>query len=56
MAYKAHVWLTRRAGERRIDLGIVEVDVKPERDTHVRFEHEGKSERGLVDQIHPYDW
>ena len=26
MPYKAHVWLTRRPGEGRIDLGIIDVD------------------------------
>ena len=56
MAYDAHVWLTRRPGEGRVDLGIVEVEPKPERDVHVSFEYEGKSYRGLVDQIDPYDW
>jgi len=56
MAYEAHVWLTRRPGEGRVDLGIVEVEPKPERDAHVSFEYEGKPHRGLVDQIDPYDW
>ena len=56
MAYEARVWLTRRPGEGRIDLGIVEVEPKPERDVHVSFEYEGKRQRGLVDQIDPYDW
>jgi len=56
MAYEAHVWLTRRPGEGRVDLGIVEVEPKPERDAHVSFEYEGKPRRGLVDQIDPYDW
>jgi hypothetical protein len=52
MAYKAHVWLTRR----RIDLGIIDADPKPERHRHVSFEYGGRRERGLVDQIDPYDW
>lgn len=56
MGHKAHVWLTRRPGERRIDLGTIEVEPKPEIDTRVSFEFEGKTEHGLVDQIDPYDW
>ena len=56
MNYEAHVWLTRRPGEGRFDLGIVEVEPKPERDVHVSFEYDGKAQRGLVDQIDPYDW
>jgi len=51
MAFKANVWLTRRPGERRIDLGIIDVDPKPERTAHICFECEGKSEWGLVDQL-----
>jgi len=56
MPYKAYVWLTYRPGEGRVDLGIIEVDPKPERDKHVNFEYAGKPKRGLVDQIDPYDW
>ena len=56
MAYKAHVWLTRRPGERRIDLGTIEVDPKPEWEAQVSFEYEGKPTQGLIDQIDPHDW
>jgi hypothetical protein len=56
MPYKAHVWLTRRPGEGRNDLGVIEVDPKPERHGHVSFQYAGKPKRGLVDQIDPYDW
>jgi hypothetical protein len=56
MSHKAHVWLSRRPGERRIDLGTIEVEPKPEIDIHVSFEFEGKTVGGLVDQIDPYDW
>ncbi len=55
MAYKAHVWLTRRPGEGRIDLGIIDVDPKPERYGLVNFEYAGKPKLGLVDQIDPHD-
>ena len=56
VAYKAHVWLTHHAGERRVDLGTIEVTSKPEHDVQVSFEYEGKPRRGLIDQIDPYDW
>jgi hypothetical protein len=39
MAYKAHVWLTRRPREGRIDLGIIDVDPKPVRYGLVNFEY-----------------
>ena len=47
MAHEAQVWLTRRPGEGRIDLGIVEVEPKTERDVHVSFEYENKPHRGV---------
>jgi hypothetical protein len=47
--------LTRRPGEGRIDLGIIDVDPKPERYSHISFECTGTWKRGLVDQIDPYD-
>ena len=56
MPYKAHVWLTSCPGEGRIDLGMVDVDPKPERHGIVSLEYAGKPKRGLVDQIDPYDW
>jgi hypothetical protein len=56
MPYKAHVWLTRRPGEGRIDLGIIDVDPKPERNGGVTFEYAGKPKHGVIDQIDPYDW
>ena len=48
MAYEAQVWLTRCPGEGRIDLGIVEVEPKPERDAHVSFEYEGKPQPAVI--------
>jgi len=54
--YKAHVWLTRRPGERRVDPGTIEVNPKPEHNVQIGFEYEGKPRRGLIDQIDPYDW
>jgi len=56
MVYNAHVWLTRRPGEGRIDLGIIDVDPKPALHGSVSFEYAGKPKRGLIDQIDPYDW
>ena len=56
MVYKAHVWLTRRPGEGRIDLGIIDVDPKPALHSPVSFEYAGKPKWGLIDQIDPYDW
>jgi len=56
MGYKARVWLTRRPGEGRIDLGIIDVNPKPERSGLVNFKYAGKPKLGLVDQIDPYDW
>ena len=56
MAYKAHVWLLRLPGEGRVDLGIIEVNPKPERNEHVGFDYAGKPKRGLVDQVDPHDW
>ncbi len=56
VAYKAHVWLTHHPGERRVDLGTIEVTPKPEHDVEVSFQYEGKPRRGLIDQIDPYDW
>src|SRR5437667_6426643 len=32
VAYKAHVWLSHHPGERRVDLGTIEVTPKPEHD------------------------
>jgi hypothetical protein len=56
MAYKAHVWLTSRTGEGRIDLGIIDVDPKPALHGHVSFKYAGKLKGGVVDQIYPYEW
>jgi len=56
MAHEARVWLTRRPGEGRIDLGVIEVHPTPEKDIHVSFAYEGRLRRGLVDQIDPHDW
>ena len=43
-------------GRPRPKLHLFEVEPKPERDVHVTFEYEGKPQRGLIDQIDPYDW
>jgi hypothetical protein len=56
MPYKAHVWLTSRTGEGRIDLGIIDVDPKPALHRRVSFKYAGKPKEGVVDQIYPHDW
>ena len=39
VAYRAHVWLTHHPGERRVDLGTIEVTPKPEHELEVSFEY-----------------
>jgi hypothetical protein len=56
MPYKAHVWLTPRTGEGRIDLGIIDVDPKPALHLRVSFKYAGKLKEGVVDQISPHEW
>ncbi len=56
MSYKAHVWLTPRTREGRIDLGIIDVDPKPALHLRVSFEYAGKLKEGVVDQISPHAW
>jgi hypothetical protein len=56
MPYKAHVWLTPRTREGRIDLGIIDVDPKPALHLRVSFKYAGKLKEGVVDQTYPHEW
>ena len=55
MPYKAHVWLTPRTREGRIDLGIIDVDPKPALHLRVSFKYAGKLKEGVVDQIYSHE-
>jgi hypothetical protein len=56
MGYKVHVYMKQPPSPVAIDVGEVELGVRPTLVQQVRFEHQGKIETGLIERIDPPDW
>ena len=56
MGYKVHIYMRQPPNPMPIDVGEAELSVPPAVLQQVSFQHQGKVEVGLVEQIDPPDW
>jgi hypothetical protein len=56
MGHRARIYLQRQGTKIAHDLGEKELDMRPIRNGRARFDHDGKTEVGHIEQIDPADW
>jgi hypothetical protein len=56
MAFKALVYLQRPGATSAAYIGQKQLLVRPEKNAHIVFEHEGRMETGRIDMFAPDDW
>ncbi len=56
MGYKVHVYMRQPPSHVPIDVGEAELSLRPALLQQVSFQHQGKVEVGLVEQIDPPNW
>ena len=56
MGYKVHVYMRQPPSQVPIDVGEAELSLRPALLQQVSFQHQGKVEVGLVEQIDPPNW
>ncbi len=56
MGYKVHVYMQQPPSRVAVDVGEAELRLRPALIQQVSFEHQGKAETGLIEEIDPPDW
>jgi hypothetical protein len=56
MSYKVHVYVRQPPSHVPVDVGEAELSLPPVVLQQVSFQHQGKVETGLIEQIDPPDW
>lgn len=56
MSFRGRVYLQRPGTKIAVDLGEKDLDVRPIPYGRAKFEHDGRTEIGRIDQIGPSDW